>query len=375
MKLRNDPIEQVNDETQTVAEALGAAIAQYNRQLDSHGVDDKWVRDTDEWIEHLEDNYLPSGSGYDVGTTLDRGESDHDLLVFNTSFHMMDDVGSYMGWWDLLVTARPSFEVPLTVAVENLSLPEDWDDEEASERVQRAEETEGEETYGVEDLWDPVHDDDRIGTEFAECLSQEIPVHLRHWLQVPDAEDYTRDENRRVSQIVVAYGLHVCRFLGNVADRLSKAGYEADTRAERRQEDEFYWTIRATDEKTGHAVFLDVTLAESSHRLAHVRPADVAESTGSRPLGVCWEVEATGDWDVETDGGGLKSLGVETSSGQFVADRYMGETVVRTWAEIDDRELIQVMFELLVCEEGEIRWAEKIHQHFLKVRGDGNHDS
>lgn len=52
--------------------------------------------------------YMPSGSGFDSGTTLDLDKSSPTKLVFNTSFHHMTE-GSYDGWTEHTVTATPTF--------------------------------------------------------------------------------------------------------------------------------------------------------------------------------------------------------------------------------------------------------------------------
>src|SRR5882672_3309038 len=47
-------------------------------------------------IEHM-----PSGSGFDAGTILDLEKSTGEKLVFITSFHHMNEHGSYDGWTTL----------------------------------------------------------------------------------------------------------------------------------------------------------------------------------------------------------------------------------------------------------------------------------
>jgi hypothetical protein len=51
---------------------------------------------------------MPSGSGFDTGTRLELTKSDGELLVFTTSFHHMDDNGSYSGWTDHTIKVRGS---------------------------------------------------------------------------------------------------------------------------------------------------------------------------------------------------------------------------------------------------------------------------
>jgi hypothetical protein len=51
---------------------------------------------------------MPHGSGFDNGTELDTKTSAREKLIFATSFHHMDDNGSYDGWTEHTVTVRPS---------------------------------------------------------------------------------------------------------------------------------------------------------------------------------------------------------------------------------------------------------------------------
>ena len=69
-----------------------------------------------EWEERHEKtlsdlcNALPSGSGIDCGTKLDRDACRPDRLVFTLSYHFMDENGFYCGWGDFVVYAKPSFD-------------------------------------------------------------------------------------------------------------------------------------------------------------------------------------------------------------------------------------------------------------------------
>lgn len=60
---------------------------------------------------------LPSGAGFDNGSTLDLVRSRPDMLVFETSFHHMDAHGGYAGWTDHKVVVRPSLAFGFTLTV------------------------------------------------------------------------------------------------------------------------------------------------------------------------------------------------------------------------------------------------------------------
>jgi hypothetical protein len=54
--------------------------------------------------------FLPSGSGFDNGSYLDQDISSDACLKLCTSFHHMDESGSYDGWTDHAIFVKPAFE-------------------------------------------------------------------------------------------------------------------------------------------------------------------------------------------------------------------------------------------------------------------------
>ena len=61
----------------------------------------------------------PSGSGFDNGTTVELGRNG--TLLFNTSFHHMNDGGYYDGWTEHTVRVKPTlaWSFDLTVSGRN----------------------------------------------------------------------------------------------------------------------------------------------------------------------------------------------------------------------------------------------------------------
>lgn len=82
-----------------------AFIARKN--CEENGTEEWFERHSDR-IEQLVHTYLPSGSGFDLGTSIDWDASRPDRLVFNTAFHHMDENGYYDGWTDYQVICRAS---------------------------------------------------------------------------------------------------------------------------------------------------------------------------------------------------------------------------------------------------------------------------
>lgn len=64
---------------------------------------------TDEALGRRIREVLPSGSGFDNGTTLLYGECELDKLVFQTCFHHMNCDGVYTHWTHHKVIFTPSF--------------------------------------------------------------------------------------------------------------------------------------------------------------------------------------------------------------------------------------------------------------------------
>ncbi len=79
---------------------------------------EEWLAKHGEMAEALVREFLPSGSGFDNGTSIYLGNSTGEKLVFATSFHHMDEFGSYDGWSDHTVTVRPSMihDIVLTIS-------------------------------------------------------------------------------------------------------------------------------------------------------------------------------------------------------------------------------------------------------------------
>jgi hypothetical protein len=73
--------------------------------------------DKTEELERVIKEHLPSGSGFDNGTTLDFSKSTPVIdkfcrikkIVFSTSFHHMNEHGSYDGWTEHNVIITPDW--------------------------------------------------------------------------------------------------------------------------------------------------------------------------------------------------------------------------------------------------------------------------
>ena len=91
-------------------------LAQWSRNY--HQVQDEGMRASyEEWITRLVREYLPYGSGIDAGVELDLNASSAERIVLVSSFHMLNDGGYYIGWWDFKVTITPSMVLDFNIRV------------------------------------------------------------------------------------------------------------------------------------------------------------------------------------------------------------------------------------------------------------------
>lgn len=77
----------------------------------------EWFEKHTEKIERLVRDYLPSGSGFDNGTSIDLHLSTGEKLVFYTAFHHMDENGYYDEWTDHTIVVRPSLSTDFRLSI------------------------------------------------------------------------------------------------------------------------------------------------------------------------------------------------------------------------------------------------------------------
>jgi len=83
---------------------LIALVGNALRRATNNG-NEEWQQAWQELLEKCEE-LLPSGSGFDEGTTIEYAGSDK--IVLRTSYHHMDEHGYYDGWTEHTVTVIPS---------------------------------------------------------------------------------------------------------------------------------------------------------------------------------------------------------------------------------------------------------------------------
>lgn len=69
--------------------------------------DPPWSRRHLATITKLVLDHMPAGSGFDSGTSLDLSQSTINKLVFETSYHHMNENGFYTHWTHYRVTVKP----------------------------------------------------------------------------------------------------------------------------------------------------------------------------------------------------------------------------------------------------------------------------
>ena len=96
-----------------LAQSLGSL-----RRCESKGVGNvEWFWKHRETIERLAREHLPSGSGFDNGSTLNFDRSTPNRLVFDTAFHHMSDGGFYCGWTEHQVICTPDLALRFDIRV------------------------------------------------------------------------------------------------------------------------------------------------------------------------------------------------------------------------------------------------------------------
>ena len=103
--MTSDPV--ISKQGQTVIQAITSAINARKNCIESGNTE--WRDKHEERIETIVKAFMPSGSGFDSGTTIDLTRSNESKVVFNTSYHHMNENGFYDGWTEHRVTVRPAF--------------------------------------------------------------------------------------------------------------------------------------------------------------------------------------------------------------------------------------------------------------------------
>lgn len=71
--------------------------------------DHPWTARWASLLDAIEANLLPSGSGFDNGTKIDREATNAKRISLRVEFHHMNDAGFYDGWTSHNVTINPTF--------------------------------------------------------------------------------------------------------------------------------------------------------------------------------------------------------------------------------------------------------------------------
>jgi hypothetical protein len=101
---------------QTFIQEISATINAYNNCIATGNT--KWADNHLEALKNLSKK-LPSGSGFDSGTTISLFSTKNEIY-FNTSFHHMDENGGYDGWTDHKIVVTPTFTgIDITVRGED----------------------------------------------------------------------------------------------------------------------------------------------------------------------------------------------------------------------------------------------------------------
>ena len=76
----------------------------------------EWCQRHQESLDSLISEHMPSGSGFDSGTTLDDSTREN-RIVFNADFHHMNDAGYYVGWTNHQVIITPDLGMGFNIRI------------------------------------------------------------------------------------------------------------------------------------------------------------------------------------------------------------------------------------------------------------------
>jgi hypothetical protein len=101
-----------------VYQQLALSFDAYLRCLEGQYLNPDAEGNNREVVERICRDYLPGGSGFDVGTTFSLDDSSSECLVLYTSFHHMDEHGGYDGWTDHVIKVKPSLAYGFDLEIE-----------------------------------------------------------------------------------------------------------------------------------------------------------------------------------------------------------------------------------------------------------------
>jgi len=96
-----------------VYKQLASSILARKNCIDSGNED--WFDNHSLLIEHIQQNYLPSGSGIDSGCTINVEK--YQILEIKSSYHTMDENGCYGRWTDFTVKVKPSLIFDFDISI------------------------------------------------------------------------------------------------------------------------------------------------------------------------------------------------------------------------------------------------------------------
>ena len=94
---------------------MASALAARINCIASHNTE--WFSRHSDSLTHYASDYLPCGSGFDSGTTINLDRSTGERIVLETAFHHMDEYGGYDGWTDHTITVKPSLLFGFTLTI------------------------------------------------------------------------------------------------------------------------------------------------------------------------------------------------------------------------------------------------------------------
>jgi hypothetical protein len=98
----------------------------------------EWSAISSDKLDDLLYQYLPHGSGFDMGTKIDLDKSTAEKVYLVAPFHHMDQNGFYCGWSDHVIRITPSLRDGFDLKISNPDRAKSWDMEYFYETFQYA---------------------------------------------------------------------------------------------------------------------------------------------------------------------------------------------------------------------------------------------
>ena len=102
--------------TQTLAYFLATNVDRYHHWINSNPIDPR-VDESEDILKILCKNFLPHGSGVNIGCDVDLEHSRPNRIIITFAFHHMDEHGYYDGWTEHKCIIKPDLRFGIDIRI------------------------------------------------------------------------------------------------------------------------------------------------------------------------------------------------------------------------------------------------------------------